>query len=428
MWHSQLQLGAVLFAHRLVALEAREVPETAPLRAEQPASCSNSEEPPQKGASLLQGLMAANKVHVPSLTTAKLPLHRAGRGANQSAQVDAEADGHSAGAATVSLASLDAVRRSLTARAESGSLFWVLGGVVLFVGFAFCIFCVVSYADDPLVERQDQCIPSTINVRLRAKKEVTVSRVDATSGLSTPLHPGASLASDCPTPLQTADDVAGIAAAEESGRLPTLALVPVGREPELGPGADDPDGPHLCPALVVPEDSECTLLVPLITPGHSGKTITICDSHGVPIFKANFGTIPSGPGELSNEKRAVLSNPILDTVFAFCRDARVDKESGMRELEICYETEKPFGMLRADGPRFASGYSVAARGGWRIRFRGGPDGRNLNATDEHGRLLAMTEVNGQRRSIRIGPLVDAGLIVLAMLGISILQNEMPALQ
>uniref|UniRef100_A0A7S2MD21 Tubby C-terminal domain-containing protein n=1 Tax=Alexandrium andersonii TaxID=327968 RepID=A0A7S2MD21_9DINO len=166
-------------------------------------------------------------------------------------------------------------------------------------------------------------------------------------------------------------------------------------------------------------------MIPRLTAGSGGAPapIAISDARGVPVFKAVFLNAPGRPSgrKKSDFKRLVLSSATGDAIFAFCRDTEVDPHTGHSGLAIFRHSEQLFGDLRADGPRPANGYSVSTHRGWRMRFRGDPDGRNLNATDENGRLLAITESHGPaRRSVRIGPLVDAGLIAISVLGIDVL--------
>lgn len=189
---------------------------------------------------------------------------------------------------------------------------------------------------------------------------------------------------------------------------------------EVSASPVDVDGSHLCPELVVPSGSECTLVIPRVGPTSSGLSpLSICDARGVPVFKASF----SSSGD-AGARRLALSSATGDAVFSFCRDLPYDPATGQRGFAIFHYSERRFGELRADGPRPANGYSITSRKGWRVRFRGDPEGRNLNATDDHGRLLAITEgVGTGTRSVRIGPVVDAGLIAMAVLGIDLLGQE-----
>mmetsp|Transcript_47675 Transcript_47675/g.108428 ORF Transcript_47675/g.108428 Transcript_47675/m.108428 type:complete len:476 (+) Transcript_47675:112-1539(+) len=187
---------------------------------------------------------------------------------------------------------------------------------------------------------------------------------------------------------------------------------------------------HLCPELVVPEGSECTLVVPRL-PGSAmdSSEVTIDDAKGAPVFHATFSKASTwGSVTVRQEsKRLILSNATGEAVFAFCRDVEAETRGGPIGLVIHYHSDAPFGTLRADTRDTGSGYTVVARQGSTFHFRGQPLLGNMNVTDEKGRLLAIAEPmhshDGSRRSVRIGPLVDAGLVTLAMLGIDILEHQ-----
>mmetsp|Transcript_64447 Transcript_64447/g.185217 ORF Transcript_64447/g.185217 Transcript_64447/m.185217 type:complete len:432 (+) Transcript_64447:13-1308(+) len=166
---------------------------------------------------------------------------------------------------------------------------------------------------------------------------------------------------------------------------------------------------YLCPELVVPEEQECTLLVPRLPEGGSSGQVTVDDLRGVAVFRAYYG----------QGKRLILSSAAGDSVFAFCRDG----ESGT--LTIHHPSDAQFGSLRSDG----GGYTVATRRGVCMHLRGDVRLGNLNATDEQGQLLAIAEPvakSNARRSVRIGPQVDAGLVALVLLGIDVLEQQAAA--
>jgi len=159
----------------------------------------------------------------------------------------------------------------------------------------------------------------------------------------------------------------------------------------------------------VPEEQECTLLVPRLPEDGSSGQVTVDDLRGVAVFRAYYG----------QGKRLILCSAAGDSVFAFCRDG----ESGT--LTIHHHSEAQFCSLRADG----GGYTVATRRGVCMHLRGDVRLGNLNATDEQGQLLAIAEPvakSNARRSVRIGPQVDAGLVALVLLGIDVLEQQAAA--
>jgi len=181
--------------------------------------------------------------------------------------------------------------------------------------------------------------------------------------------------------------------------------------------------PHLCPALVVPEGSVCKLRVPMESPSSAnGNTVVIKGACGVPIFKAFYSFRPSAGFGRGRQKhgldRIALLSATSDVVYAYCRSA----EDGEPGLQICHHYGAPFARLRASGPAPAPGncYSVLTVNGSQVHFESDRQGLQLKGIDEYGCLMAISEVDGAHRSLRIGPMVDAGLILLAMLGMDML--------
>eukprot|EP00418_Pyrodinium_bahamense_P022636 CAMPEP_0179149634 /NCGR_PEP_ID=MMETSP0796-20121207/72505_1 /TAXON_ID=73915 /ORGANISM="Pyrodinium bahamense, Strain pbaha01" /LENGTH=450 /DNA_ID=CAMNT_0020850499 /DNA_START=43 /DNA_END=1392 /DNA_ORIENTATION=+ len=166
-------------------------------------------------------------------------------------------------------------------------------------------------------------------------------------------------------------------------------------------------GSHLSSELVVPEGSVCNLFVPTELPSStSSNTMIVKDVCGEPILKASFAfdTARNGRPFVSN---VVLRGVPNDLVFASCRCA---EDSGYLGFTICRHSGSSFASLRADGPGMTDRFSVSTLEGLRIRFD--REGCSLRAADDHGDLLAIAETHGDRRFVRVGPLVDVGLIVL----------------
>mmetsp|Transcript_69315 Transcript_69315/g.196423 ORF Transcript_69315/g.196423 Transcript_69315/m.196423 type:complete len:345 (+) Transcript_69315:182-1216(+) len=158
----------------------------------------------------------------------------------------------------------------------------------------------------------------------------------------------------------------------------------------------------LCPGLVVPEGCECTLQLPRAGRG----PLTIDDAGGQPVFRALLE-----PGRLT-----LASSAGDGTVFAAI------EEQGP-ELRILYASRRPFGTLRARAAEAGGGFEIADGNECRLRVRSFNDSSDLTITDGQSRLLALVETVAERpqdRIVRIGPHVDAGLIVLAILGAELL--------
>lgn len=319
------------------------------------------------------------------------------------------------------------------ARTRAGSMV-VAAGIVVCVAAAFCVasfthaYTVGSKSDKQEVRPVPPPRPDIISAMQAhdarfAPVPRSMQQAVGPSRQTTSKEPPSPRSGSSPATLKPF--LKHLPSMESVGRL----LSPEFVEPSVRPGAEEvvsgDEANHLCPELVVPEGSECTLMIPRVTfPGSNAAPapISISDARGVPVFKATFASGFNRAGRKTGDtKRLVLTSATGDAVFSFCRETEVDPSTGQAGLAIFRHTDALFGELRADGVRPANGYSVSTNRGWRVRFRGDSEGRNLNATDDRGHLLAITESHGPaRRSVRIGPLVDAGLVALTVLGIDIL--------
>jgi hypothetical protein len=186
---------------------------------------------------------------------------------------------------------------------------------------------------------------------------------------------------------------------------------------------------HLCPELVVPDMTECTLVIPQLAPS-SLQTVkaSIDDSAGVSVFRVEYS-----PSPLSDGTRLVLTSPQGDITFVTLKDSakQVDAyDGGAIALTIFSKKERSrhFGVIRAN---LADGtQEVTTVRGDKIRFQGKWSSGILNAIDDQGMLLALSEPSRdgpgglKRRTVRIGPLVDAGLMAVSFLGLDILHLEL----
>jgi hypothetical protein len=126
-----------------------------------------------------------------------------------------------------------------------------------------------------------------------------------------------------------------------------------------------------------------------------------------------------------------LSSASGEALFALARE-----KEAKRTLAIHNHADKLYGEIEALSDSSATGgtFCVSTPAGSRIHFRSdtGPRSGGINATADDGRLLAIVEPpanleDKQPRSVVIGPLVDAGLIVLSLLAIDWLRLDQRAL-
>lgn len=189
----------------------------------------------------------------------------------------------------------------------------------------------------------------------------------------------------------------------------------------------------LCPELIVPAANECTLMVPatLATPGGSWEAdmeMTIDDLKHQPVLRVATG---AGTGGKKNRRLSLMTGETPQAVSAYAEmtgtwpDAAftISRPDGTFFAELsCARTAAPQG----------DGYILRPTVGGVMHLRCGVSigqfsTSSINFADERGRLLAVSESRVRRtsrlleRHIRVGPFVDAGLAVLCLLGIDVLE-------
>jgi len=208
-------------------------------------------------------------------------------------------------------------------------------------------------------------------------------------------------------------------------KVPTLQ---VGSQSKLGSTRNgNAGGSHMCPDLLVPEGSECTLMVPQLDVT-GGSCVCISDAKGRPVLRATLGLSPVLRGcrasRLADIQRLVLSSATGDATFAYCRNGESQIGCGRTGLVMHNTSEAPFGVLKPDSCEVGSGYSLIANAGWLIYFRIDKETGHVSAIDECGKLVAVAQpTTNSAHAVHIGSEVDAGMIVLAILGIGVLDGR-----
>lgn len=190
----------------------------------------------------------------------------------------------------------------------------------------------------------------------------------------------------------------------------------------------DSTAQHLCPDLVVPDSSECCLLVPY-APLTFEEVVTVDDARGMPVFKVTtYLDVSSGPFAPVRTVQMVLANAQGEAVFASCMIKEEGGPAPLVSLVTKDEQANRFATLSAAGPEL---FMLTMVRGLRIQFRlermkGGVK-FSIYDEDRPPRLLAIAEPlvadaiePSRKRVVRVGPQVDAGLIVLSMMGIDAL--------
>jgi len=170
----------------------------------------------------------------------------------------------------------------------------------------------------------------------------------------------------------------------------------------------------LCVGLIVPEECECTLLVPHLAPRAVSTQVTIEDIERTPALKAVFH-LPTQDG------RCLILADVDETsnMFAYCV-----RDFSNLALTIYGAEERHFGLIRLRGSKPSAGFEVITRKQAQLHIRCATSGEPRTFTDGHGRLLAVAEPLPDEHSlrvVRIGPGVDAGLVVLATLASDLLK-------
>eukprot|EP00927_Polykrikos_kofoidii_P011432 TRINITY_DN14849_c0_g1_i1.p1 TRINITY_DN14849_c0_g1~~TRINITY_DN14849_c0_g1_i1.p1 ORF type:complete len:506 (-),score=49.97 TRINITY_DN14849_c0_g1_i1:200-1627(-) len=194
----------------------------------------------------------------------------------------------------------------------------------------------------------------------------------------------------------------------------------------------------LCPQLVVPWGCECAIIMqPLVIRGLEKEIVELLveDTKGVPLLKVVYGT---GFDANSIDEKAVSTKVgLVDSaasrslrLFAarsgsFLAAARV---SGGNDnlLTLSDSSGQTYGELKgAEGGKFVLSMTWHQR----LHIRASVDGSNqIVATSQDSRLLSFVEPavsddpHGARLVV-IGPLFDAGLMVLCLAGMDLLRHE-----
>ncbi|CAJ1461807.1 unnamed protein product [Effrenium voratum] len=178
----------------------------------------------------------------------------------------------------------------------------------------------------------------------------------------------------------------------------------------------------LCPDLMVPDGVECTLNVPRLTLVKTNSRVTVTDSKGGTVFRVDFSRTPDREGT-----RLVLTNPPGDNTFASASDSRVMNRQAMASqtsaVSIISTKDQSRQYLLED--KTGGDYQVSSTSGQYIRFLSVPGG--FNAIDDQDQLLAFLDPPARTAATtqvaRIGPLVDAGLMVMCFMGIGVMKND-----
>lgn len=203
-----------------------------------------------------------------------------------------------------------------------------------------------------------------------------------------------------------------------------------------------------CPELVVSEFSECALFIPKLPfYKHSGH-IMVEDAQGVPIFSVRCVLPPGGLHSHEEDLHITIASADNNTLFARAQrgvGGGIDVHSlrghscvrstadGPTGRQVYGSRQAFFGTVarEAQGTHasdWSGAYAFTSSTGSVLRIHGNSKEGLINATDAAGHLIATAEFNrgGPRkgwRFLRVGPNVDAGLILVLVLSVNVLVFE-----
>merc|ERR1719195_248314 len=179
--------------------------------------------------------------------------------------------------------------------------------------------------------------------------------------------------------------------------------------------------PQLCVELVVPPGKECCLQLPARPFGAlgDGGHIAVNDVQGRPVFDVGFvplaGAARSRWGYFAREdekdldKRLVLRSAVDSYVFGSCKThARLDTKG----LVLYDSSESPFGVLQQDS---SGDFIMKTFDSWFVKLTDCGQAHH-RVQDSDGRILASVESGDDFTIACLASQVDAGLIVLLLLG------------
>lgn len=171
-----------------------------------------------------------------------------------------------------------------------------------------------------------------------------------------------------------------------------------------------------CPELIVPQQSECILLMPIDT-DRRNSNFEVTDVNGSTVLRV----VPE-PATLTRSWRATIQTATGE-MLGQCCEARYSASSGAaaREFLLLRAGGETYGKLRHSPAQ--DRYVLTLVNGTALHFWGNFENYSVNFTDDKDRLFATTETGviadfdprGAYCRLRIAPLVDVGLTLCGLL-------------
>eukprot|EP00929_Paragymnodinium_shiwhaense_P016226 TRINITY_DN12444_c0_g1_i3.p1 TRINITY_DN12444_c0_g1~~TRINITY_DN12444_c0_g1_i3.p1 ORF type:complete len:558 (+),score=89.19 TRINITY_DN12444_c0_g1_i3:112-1785(+) len=199
----------------------------------------------------------------------------------------------------------------------------------------------------------------------------------------------------------------------------------------------------LCPELLVPLGNECTLLVPRFREGETFEVATITGAvvvrltsvkpiaavvpHSERIIAAPvLARLSFSDGEGRLLMHCSIAKPLVQPQ-GFRRHWKASGSGSGWTFHIQRSNGLDFAKLSTGGPRDAR-YILETVAGDKLFFLHSKASRSLNIADEDGNLLSRCEAITEHASahlckLRVGPLMDVGLLLCSLYCIQFLANE-----
>jgi len=177
----------------------------------------------------------------------------------------------------------------------------------------------------------------------------------------------------------------------------------------------DKEQPLLCPSLVVPKGMDLVFAISsTLNQQRQELDFDILDLQGAPLCRV----VVAERGERKAPCCGIFLQTLTRMPLAVVNTEQVYAGTGPPSL--CRPNGSLFGVLKHDG---SSGYTLKHTSGRRLlEFSGDFRRKSVTAVDSSGIRICVTEPTDHGYQIRIGPRVDAGMVISCLLGIDKLEG------
>lgn len=171
----------------------------------------------------------------------------------------------------------------------------------------------------------------------------------------------------------------------------------------------------LCPSLVVPQGMDLVFAIrSALSQQRQELDFNILDLQGAPLCRV----VVAERGERKAPCCGIFLQTLTRMPLAVVNTEQLYAGSG--PPSICRPNGSLFGVLKHNG---SAGYSLKHTSGRRLlEFTGDFRRKSATAVDSSGLRVCVTEPNDQGYQIRIGPRVDAGMVISCLLAIDKLEG------